>query len=275
MWLSLAQRRVGPWCRAPPARWVRREMTWAVAGFPRPDYHPWWSTWPTLPALCGPRRGKLGGVRPADLRAARRWPAPNSGKRLAVAGAKVWTPYSPNQRPTVVACAAPLDGNGPGQHRALFRFFARLGNLPSSNKHGNPVRPGEVPANWLSGGRRPCALAESRRRTTENYAPMPTLEWARGPIAAADLVPPLEADGPSTSMGAASDDQVKVPVGSQEIELRESTPGAGESAWASAACRQPFSPAPRAGTPAFSWSPVPSSSADPEFRRCGPQRAPT
>ena len=134
---------------------------------------------------------------------------PELAERLAVEGREVWNTYGPTEA-TVVACAARLDGAGPGQHRAA---AARLG--PGGGRQGGSCRCRSARSANSSSAASGLARYLDPEKDAEKYAPMPTLEWSRA-YRSGDLVR-LEPDG-LYFMGRA-DDQVK--VGGRRIELGE------------------------------------------------------
>ncbi|WP_288336926.1 Pls/PosA family non-ribosomal peptide synthetase [uncultured Gordonia sp.] len=133
---------------------------------------------------------------------------PELGERLAVPGREVWNTYGPTEA-TVVACAAPLGGEGP----------VRIGlplpgwDLAVVDADGRPVAEGEI-GELIIGG---VGLAHylDPAKDAEKYAPMPTLGWERA-YRSGDLVR-LDAQG--LVFQGRADDQVK--VGGRRIELGE------------------------------------------------------
>ncbi|PWD41410.1 amino acid adenylation protein [Gordonia paraffinivorans] len=133
---------------------------------------------------------------------------PELADRLAVPGREVWNTYGPTEA-TVVACAAPLGGDGPVRIGLPLRGW----DLAVVDADGNPVAEGEV-GELVIGG---VGLARylDPAKDAEKYAPMPTLGWERA-YRSGDLVK-LDPDG-LVFVGRA-DDQVK--VGGRRIELGE------------------------------------------------------
>jgi non-ribosomal peptide synthetase-like protein len=137
---------------------------------------------------------------------------PDLAERLAAgpdsAGREVWNTYGPTEA-TVVACLAKLDGRGPISIGLPLPGW----DLAVVDKDGYPVGMGDV-GELVIGG---VGLARylDPEKDAEKYAPMPTLQWARG-YRSGDLVR-LEPEG-LYFMGRA-DDQVK--VGGRRIELGE------------------------------------------------------
>ena len=152
-------------------------------------------------------RGAGGGAA-ADLR---RRGLPARARRAARrrTGREVWNTYGPTEA-TVVACAAPLDGNRAG---AASGCRCPAGTWPSSTRTGRPCAVGEI-GELVIGG---VGLARylDPEKDAEKYAPMPTLGWARA-YRSGDLVR-LEPDG--LFFQGRADDQVK--VGGRRIELGE------------------------------------------------------
>ncbi|MFT4393343.1 Pls/PosA family non-ribosomal peptide synthetase [Gordonia lacunae] len=133
---------------------------------------------------------------------------PELADRLAVPGREVWNTYGPTEA-TVVACAAPLSGDGPVRIGLPLRGW----DLAVVDAQGQPVDEGEV-GELVIGG---VGLARylDPAKDAEKYAPMPTLGWERA-YRSGDLVR-LDTAG-LLFMGRA-DDQVK--VGGRRIELGE------------------------------------------------------
>jgi non-ribosomal peptide synthetase-like protein len=121
---------------------------------------------------------------------------------------EVWNTYGPTEA-TVVACAAPLDGNGPVSIGLPLPGW----DLAVVDAAGLPVRYGEV-GELVIGG---VGLARylDPEKDAEKYAAMPTLSWDRA-YRSGDLVR-LEPDG--LYFQGRADDQVK--VGGRRIELGE------------------------------------------------------
>lgn len=133
---------------------------------------------------------------------------PELAARLAVEGREVWNTYGPTEA-TVVACAAPMGGDGP----------VRIGlpldgwDLAIVDQAGVPVPEGGT-GELIIGG---VGLARylDPAKDAEKYAPMPTLGWERA-YRSGDLVT-YEAEG-LVFVGRA-DEQVK--LGGRRIELGE------------------------------------------------------
>ncbi|HTM83749.1 MAG TPA: amino acid adenylation domain-containing protein, partial [Mycobacterium sp.] len=133
---------------------------------------------------------------------------PELAQRLAVDGREVWNTYGPTEA-TVVACAAPLDGQG-----AVSIGLPLAGwDLAVVDPQGQPVAIGAV-GELVIGG---VGLARylDPDKDAEKYAAMPTLGWSRA-YRSGDLVR-LEDDG--LYFQGRADDQVK--VGGRRIELGE------------------------------------------------------
>ncbi|NQX36894.1 Pls/PosA family non-ribosomal peptide synthetase [Herbiconiux sp. VKM Ac-2851] len=130
------------------------------------------------------------------------------GQRLATPGREVWNTYGPTEA-TVVACAAPLGGDGP----------VRIGlpldgwELAVVDENGEPVAPG-ASGELIIGG---VGLARylDPAKDAEKYAPMPSLGWERA-YRSGDLV---RYDPEGLVFQGRADDQVK--VGGRRIELGE------------------------------------------------------
>ncbi len=133
---------------------------------------------------------------------------PELAIRLAAEGREVWNTYGPTEA-TVVACAAPLGGDGP----------VRIGlpldgwSLAVVDAAGERVAEGEV-GELIIGG---VGLARylDPAKDAEKYAPMPSLGWDRA-YRSGDLV---RFDVEGLVFGGRADDQVK--VGGRRIELGE------------------------------------------------------
>lgn len=133
---------------------------------------------------------------------------PELAARLAVPGRAVWNTYGPTEA-TVVACAAPLGGDGP----------VRIGlpldgwDLAVVGAAGEPVAPGET-GELVIGG---VGLARylDPAKDAEKYAPLPSLGWERA-YRSGDLV---TADPAGLLFVGRADDQVK--LGGRRIELGE------------------------------------------------------
>ncbi|WP_414719161.1 Pls/PosA family non-ribosomal peptide synthetase [Streptomyces sp.] len=133
---------------------------------------------------------------------------PELAERMAVPGREVWNTYGPTEA-TVVACAAPLTGEGP----------VRIGlpldgwELAVVDARGEVVPMGET-GELVIGG---VGLARylDAEKDAEKYAPLPALGWDRA-YRSGDLVK-AEAEG-LLFMGRA-DEQIK--LGGRRIELGE------------------------------------------------------
>ncbi|MGL4305196.1 MAG: Pls/PosA family non-ribosomal peptide synthetase [Mycobacteriaceae bacterium] len=133
---------------------------------------------------------------------------PELAERLAVDGREVWNTYGPTEA-TVVACAAPLTGQGP----------VRIGlplpgwDLAVVDAAGNPVAEGEI-GELVIGG---VGLARylDKTKDAEKYASLSTLGWERA-YRSGDLV---QLDRSGLLFQGRADDQVK--VGGRRIELGE------------------------------------------------------
>jgi non-ribosomal peptide synthetase-like protein len=133
---------------------------------------------------------------------------PELAERLAVEGREVWNTYGPTDA-TVVACAAPLTGDGP----------VRIGlplagwDLAVVDKAGAVVPMGE-PGELVIGG---VGLARylDEGRDAEKFAPLPALGWSRA-YRSGDLV---RAEPAGLVFVGRADEQVK--LGGRRIELGE------------------------------------------------------
>ncbi|WP_218005221.1 Pls/PosA family non-ribosomal peptide synthetase [Actinomadura macra] len=133
---------------------------------------------------------------------------PELAARLAVPGRQVWNTYGPTEA-TVVACAAPLGGDGP----------VRIGlpldgwDLAVVDGSGEPVAPGGT-GELVIGG---VGLARylDPAKDAEKYAPLPSLGWERA-YRSGDLV---KAEPAGLVFVGRADDQVK--IGGRRIELGE------------------------------------------------------
>lgn len=133
---------------------------------------------------------------------------PELAQRLAVENREVWNTYGPTEA-TVVACAAPLGGDGP----------VRIGlpldgwDLAIVDPDGVPVPEGDV-GELIIGG---VGLARylDPAKDAEKYAPMPSLGWARA-YRSGDLVA-YQREG--LVFQGRADEQVK--LGGRRIELGE------------------------------------------------------
>lgn len=133
---------------------------------------------------------------------------PELAARLAVPGRQVWNTYGPTEA-TVVACAAPLGGDGP----------VRIGlpldgwSLAVVDPAGEPVAAGET-GELVIGG---VGLARylDPAKDAEKYAPLPSLGWDRA-YRSGDLV---RADPEGLVFVGRADEQIK--LGGRRIELGE------------------------------------------------------
>ncbi|WP_457590081.1 Pls/PosA family non-ribosomal peptide synthetase [Gordonia aurantiaca] len=133
---------------------------------------------------------------------------PELADRLVVPGREVWNTYGPTEA-TVVACAAPLGGDGPVRIGLPLRGW----DLAVVDTDGNPVAEGEV-GELVIGGVGLARYLDSAK-DAEKYAPMPTLGWDRA-YRSGDLV---RLDRAGLVFVGRADDQVK--VGGRRIELGE------------------------------------------------------
>ncbi|WP_344918637.1 Pls/PosA family non-ribosomal peptide synthetase [Streptosporangium oxazolinicum] len=133
---------------------------------------------------------------------------PELAERLAVPGREVWNTYGPTEA-TVVACAAPLTGEGP----------VRIGlplagwDLAVVGKDGEPVAMGET-GELVIGG---VGLARylDPAKDAEKYAPLASLGWERA-YRSGDLV---RAEPEGLIFVGRADEQIK--LGGRRIELGE------------------------------------------------------
>ncbi|GIH92820.1 amino acid adenylation protein [Planobispora siamensis] len=133
---------------------------------------------------------------------------PELAERLAVPGREVWNTYGPTEA-TVVACAAPLTGQGP----------VRIGlpldgwDLAVVGADGEPVAMGET-GELVIGG---VGLARylDPDKDAEKYAPLESLGWERA-YRSGDVV---RAEPEGLLFCGRADEQVK--VGGRRIELGE------------------------------------------------------
>ncbi|MGC5049473.1 Pls/PosA family non-ribosomal peptide synthetase [Micrococcus porci] len=134
---------------------------------------------------------------------------PDLAARLAVPGREVWNTYGPTEA-TVVACAAPLTGEGPVRIGLPLDGWDLAVVDPAS---GAPVAEGET-GELIIGG---VGLARylDPAKDAEKYAPMETLGWDRA-YRSGDLV---RYDPAGLLFLGRADDQVK--VGGRRIELGE------------------------------------------------------
>ena len=133
---------------------------------------------------------------------------PELAARLAAEGREVWNTYGPTEA-TVVACAAPLGGDGPVRIGLPLDGWA----LAVVDAEGQPVADGGI-GELIIGG---VGLARylDPAKDAEKYAPMPTLGWERA-YRSGDLV---RFDPEGLIFQGRADDQVK--VGGRRIELGE------------------------------------------------------
>ncbi|MER7128808.1 Pls/PosA family non-ribosomal peptide synthetase [Streptosporangium saharense] len=133
---------------------------------------------------------------------------PELAERLAVPGREVWNTYGPTEA-TVVACAAPLTGEGP----------VRIGlplagwELAVVGAGGDPLPMGEI-GELVIGG---VGLARylDHAKDAERYAPLVSLGWERA-YRSGDLV---RAEPEGLLFVGRADEQVK--LGGRRIELGE------------------------------------------------------
>jgi non-ribosomal peptide synthetase-like protein len=133
---------------------------------------------------------------------------PELAERLAVPGREVWNTYGPTEA-TVVACAAPLTGEGP----------VRIGlpldgwDLAVVGADGEPVALGAT-GELVIGG---VGLARylDREKDAEKYAPLEALGWERA-YRSGDLV---RAEPEGLVFCGRADEQIK--LGGRRIELGE------------------------------------------------------
>ncbi|WP_236795663.1 Pls/PosA family non-ribosomal peptide synthetase [Amycolatopsis sp. GM8] len=133
---------------------------------------------------------------------------PELAERVAVEGREVWNTYGPTEA-TVVACAAPLTGEGP----------VRIGlplvgwQLAVIDEAGEPVAMGETGQLVIGGAGLARYLDEVK--DAEKYAPLPSLGWPRA-YRSGDLV---RAEEEGLIFVGRADEQVK--LGGRRIELGE------------------------------------------------------
>ncbi|SFW87777.1 Pls/PosA family non-ribosomal peptide synthetase [Amycolatopsis australiensis] len=133
---------------------------------------------------------------------------PELAERVAVEGREVWNTYGPTEA-TVVACAAPLTGEGP----------VRIGlplagwQLAVVNDEGEPVAMGET-GELVIGG---IGLARylDAAKDAEKFAPLPSLGWQRA-YRSGDMV---RAEPEGLLFLGRLDEQIK--LGGRRIELGE------------------------------------------------------
>ncbi len=133
---------------------------------------------------------------------------PELATRLAVKGREVWNTYGPTEA-TVVACAAPLGGEGPVRIGLPLNGW----DLAVVDSSGAPVAEGEVGELIIAG----VGLARylDPEKDAEKYAPMPAFGWDRA-YRSGDLV---RLDSVGLIFMGRADDQVK--LGGRRIELGE------------------------------------------------------
>ena len=133
---------------------------------------------------------------------------PELAERVAVEGREVWNTYGPTEA-TVVACAAPLTGEGP----------VRIGlpllgwQLAVVDDAGEPVAMGE--SGQLVIGGAGLARYLDPDKDAEKFAPLPALGWQRA-YSSGDLV---RAEPEGLVFLGRADEQVK--LGGRRIELGE------------------------------------------------------
>ncbi|TDD45369.1 amino acid adenylation domain-containing protein [Kribbella antibiotica] len=133
---------------------------------------------------------------------------PELAERLAVDGREVWNTYGPTEA-TVVACGAPLTGEGP----------VRIGlpldgwDLAVVDAEGNEVSEGSI-GELIIGG---VGLARylDPAKDAEKFAPMPSLGWERA-YRSGDLV---KNEAAGLIFQGRADEQIK--LGGRRIELGE------------------------------------------------------
>ncbi|MFC4529286.1 Pls/PosA family non-ribosomal peptide synthetase [Sphaerisporangium dianthi] len=133
---------------------------------------------------------------------------PELAERLAVPGREVWNTYGPTEA-TVVACAAPLTGQG----KVRIGLPLAGWDLAVVNEAGEPVSMGET-GQLVIGG---AGLARylDAGKDAEKYAPLPSLGWERA-YRSGDLV---TAEPQGLVFVGRADEQVK--LGGRRIELGE------------------------------------------------------
>ncbi|MFI1396334.1 Pls/PosA family non-ribosomal peptide synthetase [Streptomyces sp. NPDC020681] len=133
---------------------------------------------------------------------------PELAERMAVSGREVWNTYGPTEA-TVVACAAPLTGEGPvriglpldGWELAVVDY---RGEILSMGETGELVIGGVGLARYLDAA-----------KDAEKYAPLPALGWDRA-YRSGDLV---RAEPEGLLFVGRADEQIK--LGGRRIELGE------------------------------------------------------
>ncbi|WP_424531397.1 Pls/PosA family non-ribosomal peptide synthetase [Sphaerisporangium viridialbum] len=133
---------------------------------------------------------------------------PELAERLAVPGREVWNTYGPTEA-TVVACAAPL----PGQGRIRIGLPLDGWDLAVVNESGEPVAMGETGQLVIGGVGLARYLDPGKDR--EKYAPLPSLGWERA-YRSGDLV---LAEPQGLVFAGRADEQIK--LGGRRIELGE------------------------------------------------------
>jgi non-ribosomal peptide synthetase-like protein len=133
---------------------------------------------------------------------------PELAERVAVEGREVWNTYGPTEA-TVVACAAPLTGEGPVRIGLPLDGWA----LAVVDAAGEPVAMGES-GELVIGG---VGLARylDTEKDAAKFAPLPSLGWERA-YRSGDVV---RADGDGLTFVGRADEQVK--LGGRRIELGE------------------------------------------------------
>jgi non-ribosomal peptide synthetase-like protein len=133
---------------------------------------------------------------------------PELAERLAVPGREVWNTYGPTEA-TVVACAAPLTGEGP------VRIGLPLAGwlLAVVDEHGEPVPMGHTGELVIGGVGLARYLDEAK--DGEKFAPLPSLGWPRA-YRSGDVV---RAEAEGLLFVGRADEQVK--LGGRRIELGE------------------------------------------------------
>jgi non-ribosomal peptide synthetase-like protein len=133
---------------------------------------------------------------------------PELAERLAVPGREVWNTYGPTEA-TVVACAAPLTGEGPVRIGLPLRGW----DLAVMGPTGEPVAMGGI-GELVIGG---IGLARylDAAKDAEKYAPLAALGWDRA-YRSGDLV---KAEPQGLIFVGRADEQVK--LGGRRIELGE------------------------------------------------------
>jgi non-ribosomal peptide synthetase-like protein len=133
---------------------------------------------------------------------------PELAERLAVPGREVWNTYGPTEA-TVVACAAPLTGQG----RVRIGLPLDGWDLAVVNEAGEPVAMGET-GQLVIGGVGLARYLDSGK-DLEKYAPLPSLGWERA-YRSGDLV---RAEEQGLIFVGRADEQIK--LGGRRVELGE------------------------------------------------------